>query len=206
MQAYNNDLRYSIPFMQGKVSIVMKLISMGEGTDGRKRDRVMVLDATAFYAGIPLSSSASSFSRYYTTTAILNEVRHIKQGIEAIDLLVEMGKLIVLDPDREHVDEARSYAKEVGEHDLSDADISLIALALMLGSSYEVTIVTDDYGIVNVAKTIGLSVSHTMSKGIRHVGTWVRYCRVCRITYSDESRVCRVCGNELRHRLIGKNS
>lgn len=170
-----------------------------------KKDRAIVLDATAFYAGIPLLSS----SKYYTTTAILKEVRHIKQSIEAIDLLVDVGNLIVLDPDKECIAEARSYAEKVGEHDaLSDADISLIALALMLQRSYyyDVTIVTDDYSIANVAGVIGLDVSYIISKGIRHVGSWIRYCKICRITYSGSSKVCKICGNELKYRLIRNSS
>ncbi|MEM4364554.1 MAG: NOB1 family endonuclease [Candidatus Nitrosocaldus sp.] len=176
------------------------------------KNKVAVLDATAFYAGIPLSSSSSSSSspssiQYYTTTAVINEVKHIKQSIDAIDLLVKTGRLRVVDPTQEYIEEVRAYAKDVGEYDLSDADISIIALALMmLQRSCEcgVTIVTDDYSIANVAMVIGLSISYTISKGIRYSGKWVRYCRVCRITYSDASKVCRICGNELRSRLVSR--
>ncbi len=169
--------------------------------DKYKKDKVVVLDATAFYAGIPLSSSSSI--QYYTTTTVLNEVKHIKQSIDAMDLLVKTGKLVVVDPRQEYIEEARAYAKKLGEDDdLSDADISIIALALMLQSSHEVTIVSDDYSIANVAMAIGLNISYTMNKGIRYSGKWVRYCKVCRITYNDARKVCRVCGNELRYRLV----
>ncbi|GBC74554.1 hypothetical protein HRbin05_00596 [archaeon HR05] len=166
------------------------------------KKKVIVLDATAFYAGIPLSSFSHPSIQYYTTSFVLDEVRHIKQSIDAINLLVNTGKLIVADPKQEYMEEARAYAEKVGEYDLSDADISIIALALMLQPSYEVTIASDDYGIVNVAMVIGLSISYITSRGIRYSGKWVRYCKVCRITYNDASKVCRVCGNRLRSRLV----
>ncbi|GBC73408.1 hypothetical protein HRbin04_00809 [archaeon HR04] len=166
------------------------------------KKKVIVLDATAFYAGIPLSSFSHPSIQYYTTSSVLNEVRHIKQSIDAMDLLVNTGKLIVADPKQEYIEEVRAYAEKIGEYDLSDADISIIALALMLQQSYEVTIASDDYGIANVAMVMGLSISYTTSRGIRYPGKWVRYCKVCRITYNDASKVCRVCGNKLRSRLV----
>ncbi|MCS6768200.1 MAG: NOB1 family endonuclease [Candidatus Nitrosocaldus sp.] len=172
------------------------------GKEGSIGSSVIVLDATAFYAGIPLLSS----SGFYTTTAVLEEVRHIKKSIEAVDLLVEVGNLRVLDPGGEYTLKAREYAERMGEHRLSDADISLIALALMLMPSHEVTIVTDDYGVANVARAMGFRVSHTISKGIREIGVWVRYCKVCKVTYDDASRVCRICGNEVRLRLVRRGS
>jgi UPF0271 protein len=83
---------------------------------------------------------------------------------------------------------------------MSDADLSIIALAFELRDSSPI-IITDDYAIANVAELSGIRVSYVMSKGITKVGTWIRYCSACGIVYRKNERQCTICGNRLRSRL-----
>ncbi len=161
-------------------------------------DKILVLDATAFYSGIPFLSIVAN---YYTTSSIIEEVKHIKHRSDAINTLISKG-MKVIEPEERYYAKIKDYARAYGEYELSHVDLSILALALMLKEQgMKVIIVSDDFSVANVAEAIGIDVSFTTSKGIREVVRWVRYCKACKIDYS-EGKVCRVCGNELKMRKI----
>lgn len=161
-------------------------------------DKILVLDATAFYAGIPFLSTSAY---YCTTPSVIEEVKHIKHRSDAINTLISKG-MRVIEPDVKYYSKVKDHTIAYGEYELSHADVSVLALALMLiEQGIKVTIVSDDFSVANVAEAMGIEVSFTISKGIREVVRWVRYCKVCRIDYS-KGRVCRTCGNELKMRKI----
>jgi len=84
---------------------------------------------------------------------------------------------------------------------MSRADLSVLALALYFKrSKNEPVIVTDDYAIANTAELAGIKVSYLMTRGIRKIGRWIRYCSACGIAYSKED-FCQVCGNKLSMKL-----
>ena len=152
-----------------------------------------MLDAGAFYAGIPFLSS----SRYCTTQAVLDEVKHIKRSYNAIGTLLDSGLLQVIDPDNNSIEKAAAAAKNTGDlQKLSRADISVIALALHLG----LALVTDDYAVANVSAMLQIPIRSTLGKGIKENRKWINYCSACGKMFGPNSKECRICGNTLRRK------
>ncbi len=162
---------------------------------------ILILDASAFYAGIPFLGT----SRCYTTSDVFDEVKHIKGSHAAIEALIDAGNLMIVEPETEDVKSASKLARRSGDIvKMSRADLSVLALALYFKRSKdEPLIVTDDYAIANTAELAGIKVSYVMSRGIRRVGRWIRYCNACGILCYSSEKVCKVCGNRLRMKLKG---
>lgn len=166
--------------------------------DGAMRDggACSVLDASAFYAGLPFRSP----ERFSTTPQVLDEVRHIKMSHDAIGMLVQTGRLAVRQAGAESTSRVISKATETGDRDsLSEQDISVLALCLDTGGQ----LVTDDFAVSNVARNMMIPVQPLMTGGIRTVGRWIHYCPGCRRSFRSSSE-CPLCGNALRKRLVGK--
>jgi len=70
-----------------------------------------VLDASAFYAGIPFQSSKKCF----TTNAVYNEVKHIRRSYSPLEALIDAGNLIVIEPEKTSLDKVIATAKETGD-------------------------------------------------------------------------------------------
>ena len=120
------------------------------------------LDAGAFYTGLIFLSSTY---RYYTTQAVFDEVKHIKRSHGAIEALIESNTLQILNSGRNSIEKVVAAARRTGDYaKLSDADISIIALALQL----EIVLVTNDYAVANVATTLKIPVKSVAGKGITH--------------------------------------
>ena len=151
-----------------------------------------VLDSTAFYAGIPFSSNEPS----YTTSLVYNEIEHIKKDHSAIQILIETKRLMICDPEHQFVITANNTAKKSGDiPNLSDEDISIIALSLQLKAE----LVTDDFAISNVAKNLCIKVIPVMTNGIKNVITWKYYCPGCKTNFSKITE-CPRCGNRLKRK------
>lgn len=163
----------------------------------RNSDSSVILDASAFYAGIPFSGS----SRFYTTTKVFDEIKHIRKSFAVLETLLDAGNLRLKDPSADYLRDAKKLARQSGDLvKMSEADLSIVALALEF-KALDPLIITDDYAIANVAKPAGIKVSFVMSKGVAKVGRWVRYCSACGVVYGFNTRNCRVCGNKLRAKL-----
>lgn len=93
------------------------------------------------------------------------------------------------------VAEVREAARKSGDLGrLSDVDITVIALALDTGR----TILTDDYSIQNVAKTIGVDYRPVGTEGIKKVEKWNYRCNGCGKWYKEERKECPICGHSMR--------
>jgi UPF0271 protein len=152
------------------------------------------LDAGAFYTGFVFLSSAY---RYCTTQAVFEEVKHIKRSHGAIEALLESNTLQILNSDRKSVEKVVAAARRTGDYaKLSEADISIIALALQL----EIVLVTNDFAVANVATTLKIPVKSVASKGITHTRKWIAYCSACGRAFGPNAKECRLCGNRLRRK------
>jgi len=153
-----------------------------------------ILDASAFYAGVPFRSSED----YYTTSLIYDEIQHIKKNQGVLGTLLETNRLKIREPEEQSTQAAIKAAKETGDFpQLSKQDISIIALGIETSGQ----IITDDFAISNVGKNIGLKISPIMTKGIKDVGKWIHYCPGCR-TKHQGGKECSICGTMLKRKLL----
>jgi len=153
-----------------------------------------ILDASAFYAGVPFRSSEDCF----TTSLVYDEIKHIKKNHDALGTLLETNRLKIREPDSESTKSAIKASKETGDYpQLSKQDISIIALCIEMKGQ----IISDDFAISNVAKNLGLVILPIMTKGIKDVGKWVHYCPGCRTNHSSGTE-CPACGTPLKRKLL----
>ena len=153
-----------------------------------------ILDASAFYAGVPFRSSEDC----YTTSLVYDEIQHIKKNHDVLGTLLETNRLKIREPGEQSTHTAIKAAKETGDFpQLSKQDVSIIAL----GIETKGQIITDDFAISNVGKNIGLVISPIMTKGIKDVGKWIHYCPGCKASYQG-GKECSICGTPLKRKLI----
>jgi len=153
-----------------------------------------ILDASAFYAGIPFGSSSDC----YTTSLVYDEIKHIKKNQEVLETLLETNRLKIRDPNKESTMVAINVSRKTGDYQqLTKQDLSIIALGIHLNGQ----IITDDFSISNVAKNLGLKVSPVMTGGIKDVGKWIYYCPGCS-SNPKGGRECPNCGTPLKRKLL----
>jgi len=155
-----------------------------------------VLDATAFYAGIPFASNDS----FMTTSAVYEEIQHIKTKQGALEMLQQTNRLQIRDPDEEFISIVRDTADKTGDSaTISEQDISIISLAL----ENKIELITDDFAVTNVARQLKIQTLSLMTQGISTVGKWISYCSMCGKEFS-KGKECPICGSKLNRRLIKK--
>jgi len=151
-----------------------------------------VLDSSAFYAGIPFSSSEPSV----TTSHVYNEIKHIKKDHDAVQILIETRRLKISDPDHRFIITVNNAAKKSGDlPNLSQEDVSIIALSLQLNAE----LITDDFAVSNVAKNLSIKVIPIMTSGIKKIVTWIYYCPGCKTDFSKVTEYPR-CVNRLKRK------
>ncbi len=153
-----------------------------------------ILDASAFYAGVPFRTSNDC----YTTTLVYDEIKHIKKNHDALGILLETNRLKIREPSQKSIDSAIQAAKNTGDYpQLSKQDMSIIALCIETQGE----VITDDFAISNVIKNLGLNISPIMTKGIKDVGKWIHYCPGCRTNHPNGIE-CPICATPLKRKLL----
>ena len=156
-----------------------------------------ILDATAFYAGIPFVSNDS----FMTTSIVYEEIQHIKAKQGALEMLQQTNRLQIRDPSEKNIDIVKDASIKTGDNTtISKQDMSIIALAL----ENDCELITDDFAVTNIARQLEIKTSSLMTDGISKVGKWISYCSACGKEFQKE-RECPICGNKLNRKLIKKS-
>ena len=156
-----------------------------------------ILDATAFYAGIPFVSN----DFFMTTSIVYEEIKHIKTKQGALEMLQQTNRLQIRDPSEENISIVTDTSIRTGDNStISKQDISIIALAL----ENNIELITDDFAVTNVAKQLKIKTSSLMTQGIKIVGKWISYCSICGKEFLKEKE-CPICGSKLNRKLIKKS-
>jgi UPF0271 protein len=151
----------------------------------------VVLDASALLSG---RLSSLSGLEAYVTPEVVAEVSKGRPR-QLLEGLLSAG-LTVMSPSS--TGRARELAEVTGDlPHLSEADLSVIALALELDASA----VTDDFRVQNVLGAAGASFQNAGEIGGRTIGRvwrWSFRCRGCGRRFDEELPDCPVCGSPLK--------
>ncbi len=147
-------------------------------------------DSNIFYIGIPYQSTFDYI--YFITPEIYDEIKHIKKNIDALDLLLTLGKVRLIDASKDNISKVRKKEIEVGQKRLSLADCSVIALGLQLN----IPILSTDFSLVNLAKHLCLKTEIPGKKNFT-MRTTMKYCSICKLFFTNSMEFCKECGNLL---------
>jgi UPF0271 protein len=155
----------------------------------------LVLDTTAFYAGVPYTNTTENL---VTTPDVISEVSN-----ERTRSLIAVSKINVLQGSQEHLRKVKAAARMTGDDkDLSPADLSVLALCLSIKEEGNSPIlISDDFAVENVASKLGIPARPLMTGGIQRAAEWVFFCPACGKQYSKAREDCLVCGTKLEKRL-----
>lgn len=146
-----------------------------------------VLDASALLTGRQFPGDL------VTVAGVLREVR--RHGLTPpLEAILET-QVRVLQPAAEAQARVRAAGQATGDAPrLSPTDCELLALALELGA----TLVTDDYSIQNLCRTLAISYEPVLLPGIREAWRWSYRCTGCGRTWPEWHGECPTCGSPLR--------
>jgi len=160
--------------------------------------RTLVLDTSAFIAGYEPTGKGV---RLYTVPEVLDELRDTMVRLRA-QAALDSGKLMVESPKERFTEEVVRVAQETGDFaSLSRTDLSVLALALQLGTLYsDLTLFSEDYSVQNVASRLGIKYRSLATLGISRRIVWETYCPGCHRTYEGLSsgEACPICGTRLK--------
>ncbi len=141
---------------------------------------MLVLDSSALMQPIDFSGAS-------TVPEVLEEVKNRPSRLR-IESAISAGKLTIREPSPESIAIISEACQKTGDL-LSTTDIRLVALALELGA----ILITDDYGMQNVAKLLNVSFQPLSQKGIKKAILWKNFCPNCKKIVSGLE--CPVCGS-----------
>lgn len=137
---------------------------------------------------------------YGITNSVLGEIRDDKANL-TVNIAIRNGDIKIIDPSLKSRKKVKEIAKKTGDLErLSQADIDIIALTLEGKNSI---LLTDDYGVQNVASALKLKYQKLQQRGIRERFIWIKICEGCGKKYEnkEEGKICRVCGSALRRKI-----
>ena len=149
-----------------------------------------VLDTSVILSGkdIPLSEEI------YVPPKVLDEISEGGRWYQKLQRMRAAGLQVVLPPGN-IIEEIKKQAKKTGDFlRLSDTDVEVLALANYL----DATILTDDYSIQNLAKSMDIDFQGIAQDEIEEEYEWTYRCKNCGRWYKEEREECEICGGKVR--------
>jgi UPF0271 protein len=163
---------------------------------------VILLDTSAFIAGYGFVED----EEYYSVPGVWDEL--VKKDLKLIrfETAIESGALIIKTPVQRFQEDSMEIIADMGEKgSLSKADVQLLALALEFkATGIKPIILTDDYGIQNVAHRMDIKFRSLATQGINRRLKWTIYCPGCRKEFGElvNNGLCLICGTKLKRRPV----
>ncbi len=166
-----------------------------EANTSKKKDNI-VLDASVIYNGV-LTHNIPGIK--YIPDCVLDEVSGMLKGEAIIEEALLYKELIVLTPDNKSLLDIKQKASETGDiQELSECDLSVLAIAKKLQMQYtSVIILSDDYDIQNLANYIGIPCKGIHWKGITSLHEYLWQCPGCGAKSKEKTKNCIECGTEM---------
>jgi len=158
-----------------------------------RRNRALVLDTSSIINGYPPEETLEKF----TVPEVVEEAKATVTA-SSMGVLMERGEMRVWDASTGSVEQVEEKLGEIGGK-LSTADVRLVALALDLaGRGLKPVLVTDDYGLQNMASVLNLEFKSVVTPGIKSVFSWRGVCPACGKNWDGDVERCPDCGTPLR--------
>ncbi|MEM0097276.1 MAG: hypothetical protein QXT35_03775 [Conexivisphaerales archaeon] len=153
---------------------------------------VYILDSAGLFR-ISLINSEIMF----TTNEAVNEVVNENEKL-IVNSYIKNSKLKVLEPQKDVLKLALNI---IGANPkLTEADISIMALALQLGEKYDVTVITDDYELQNALALNNIKCKGIKTIGIKKIIQWTYRCTGCGRYFKRPFEICPYCGSKVRRK------
>ncbi len=157
----------------------------------KRNEMIFILDSNVFLHGM---QSMFAEKPCVTVYGVVEEMKSTPATIE-IDRFILSG-LQILEPTNESIRGAEK-AREKTQDKLSKTDVLLVALALdFKRKGKSAVIVTDDYGVQNLAKVLKLDYSGVMQEGIKKPLAWSGKCPAC--GFKTNEKICPNCGSKVK--------
>jgi UPF0271 protein len=160
----------------------------------------LVLDTSAFLQGF---NSLNKKIVLYTSPLVIQEIHDEMTKIK-VNNWTDTGKLIVQIPKSESIQYILTHSMRMGETKaLSETDINVLALTYQLSKEgFDVTLISDDYSIQNLANELGLVYTGLATRGIKRKYYWIYYCPGCKKQFNklEFDNLCPICGTELKRK------
>lgn len=161
-----------------------------------KKDKVLlpvyILDSAGLFR-ISLINSEIMF----TTNKAINEVDNENERL-IVNSYIKSSKLKVLEPESQAVKLALNITGTSPR--LTEADISVIALALQLDKKYDITVITDDYELQNVLALHNIKFKGIKTVGIKKIIRWAYRCTGCGRYFKMPHEICPYCGSAVKRK------
>ncbi|MHA2100173.1 MAG: hypothetical protein ACW99A_15975, partial [Candidatus Kariarchaeaceae archaeon] len=131
---------------------------------------------------------------FYTTNIAIDEIRS-SQSKNIFEIFRAQHQVTVLDPKATYIHLVEQVSQQIGQLKLSSIDYSVLALATMLNEDDEVLILSDDYGLRNVAHELKLSSRGVKTKGGDQLRKYKYVCTACNSMVNERVAECDNCGN-----------
>jgi len=156
----------------------------------KENKECFVLDAS-FFIEIPEALEFLNNSECYTTPSIYEELKSLKAKA-----MFDAIKPKLNSPREDYIKKVKEVVKATNDK-LSPQDIEVLALALMLKDKRKnVILLTEDYGIMNVASCLSLRTKCFVNKGIKDFYVWRKRCAICGRLVKKFISECPYCGSK----------
>jgi len=159
---------------------------------------ITLIDAAAV-----LNSLGFSFSEegnFLTVPEVADEFRDVRSR-HLVQNALENGLLKLEQPSDASISKIKALASEHGFSRLSNADVSLLALALDLKvKSKKFLLITDDYSVQNFAKLLGIEFDSVIHGKIEKTISFKKVCTDCGKKFSGTfaKKKCPDCGSQIK--------
>jgi UPF0271 protein len=169
----------------------------------KKTKEIVVFDTSSLIHGqLPY---LTQFGELWTVPDVINEIKDQETLFKLASLEYFVDK-----PSESSFKLIKKLNAKFGEN-LSKTDMKILALAETLKRRFEdkkieikIKIATDDYGIQNLAKELGIEIIPIVYEGIKEKRKYWKKCLRCLLVYESSLPYCPRCGSEEFKRVFEK--
>jgi UPF0271 protein len=159
----------------------------GNGQEETKDEKPLVPDTSAILTG-----SVNLLGENIVVPSMV--LWEIAKGKPARIIKDQEEMLKVVEPQKSSITKIREQAGITGDLKyLSETDIEVLAVAFEIKGK----VITNDYSMQNVAKTMGIAFESCGIEPIKNEIQWSFRCKGCRKIYEENIKECRICGHKV---------